>query len=230
MSLPRLFLAIFLLAPLTLPPRASLAEPPPAAADSSAKWEKEIAAYEAADRANPPAKGGVVFVGSSSIRLWKTLAQDFPGHHVLNRGFGGSQLADSVHFADRIVIPYEPRMIVMYAGGNDINAGKSPETILADFKAFAAKVRERLPDTVIAYISIAGNPKRWAQVEKVKAANGMIEEFIKTQPKMKFINVFPHMLGSDGLPKPEIFVKDRLHMNAEGYKIWREVVGPHLAP
>ena len=197
-------------------------------ATGSEKWEGEIAAFEAADRANPPEKGVVVFVGSSSIRLWKTLAQDFPGQRVLNRGFGGSEIADSTFFAKRIVTPYAPRMVVLYAGGNDLNAGKSPEQVIANFKVFAAKIREKLPDTVIAYISSAGNPARWAQVEKVKTVNAAIEAWIGEQPRMKFINVFPHMLGADGLPKPEIFVEDRLHMNAAGYAIWKKVVGPFL--
>lgn len=193
-----------------------------------AKWEKEIAAYEAADRKNPPPKGGVVFVGSSSIRLWKTLAQDFPQHRVLNRGFGGSEMADSVHFAERIVLPYEPRMVVVYAGGNDINNGRTPEQVFGAFKAFVVKVRAKLPDTQIAYISIAGNPKRWAQVERVKTANALVESYCKSEANLRFIDVFSQMLGPDGLPKPDIFVEDRLHMNAEGYKLWTAIIGPLL--
>ncbi len=194
-----------------------------------AKWEKEIAAFEQADAQNPPAKGAIVFVGSSSIRLWKTLAQDFPQHRVLNRGFGGSEIVDSVHFADRIVFPYEPRLVVLYAGGNDLNNGTTPEQVVADFQAFAANLRARQPGVGIAYISIAGNPARWAQVEKVKAVNSSIKAWIKDQPHMKFINVFGPMLGEDGLPRPHIFVADQLHMNAEGYKIWAEVIRPFLA-
>jgi len=192
------------------------------------KWEKDIAAYEQADAQNLPAKGGIVFVGSSSIRLWRTLAQDFPQHRVLNRGFGGSEIADSTHFADRIVLPYAPRMVVLYAGGNDLNSRKSPEQVVANFKAFFAKVRAKLPDAEIAYISIAGNPARWAQVEKVKAVNAEIAAWLKDQPRTKFINVFARMLGEDGLPRPEIFVADKLHMNAEGYKLWTEIIGPFL--
>jgi len=133
------------------------------------KWETDIAAFEASDRTNRPPKSPLVFVGSSSIRLWKTLAQDFPKHHVVNRGFGGSEISDSVQFADRIVIPYRPRLIVMYAGGNDIHNGKSPETVFNDFKAFVAKVHALLPKTRIAYISIAPNPARWSEVDKVRA-------------------------------------------------------------
>jgi len=209
-----------------------LAEPTPAPKatpkPTPQKWEKEIAAFEAADRETPPQKGGIVFVGSSSIRFWKTLAEDFPHHRVLNRGFGGSQVEDSVYFADRIVIPYAPRMVVMYAGGNDINFGKKPEEVFADFKAFVGKVRAALPETEIAYISIAPNPKRWAQVESVKAANTLIADFCARGPKLKFINVFPAMLGPDGLPKPDIYRDDKLHMVDKGYRIWVDIVGKEL--
>lgn len=203
----------------------SLSLPVAAAPD---KWEKEIAAYEKADAAKAPEKGSIVFVGSSSIRMWSSLTQDFPEHKVLNRGFGGSQIEDSTHFAERIIFPYEPKMIVLYAGGNDINAGKSVEQVFDNYKAFVAKVRTKLPEVDIAYISIAGNPKRWAQVDKVKEANRLIEEYTTKEKHLKFINVFPAMLGEDGQPKPDIFRDDKLHMNPKGYAIWTEVVKPFL--
>jgi lysophospholipase L1-like esterase len=199
----------------------------PAAAGPE-RWEAEIRAMEAADAAAPPAKGGIVFIGSSSIRLWKTLADDFPGLPVVNRGFGGSQMADSTFFAPRILLPLEPRLVVVYSGGNDINAGRTAAEVEAAFRAFVARVHETLPAARIAYISIAGNPARWAQVDRVRDANARIAALARTDPRLAFIDVFPHMLGADGLPRPEIFVADRLHMNAEGYKIWTRVVGPYL--
>jgi len=191
-------------------------------------WEAEIAAFEASDRTNPPPANGIVFVGSSSIRYWKTLARDFPKHKVINRGFGGSKMSDSVRFADRIVIPYKPRLVIVYAGGNDINFGKAPETVFHDFKAFVAKVHAALPATRIAYISIAPNPARWSQVDKVKAANALVAEFARQQPKVEYIDVFSHMLGADGLPRPEIFSADRLHMNERGYELWTQIIQRHL--
>src|SRR2546423_9553455 len=118
-------------------------------------FEKDILAFEASDKTNPPPKNAVLFIGSSSIRMWKTLARDFPDYQVINRGFGGSQIADSVYFFDRIVTKYEPRVIVFYAGGNDINAGKSAEIVFDDFKHFVSAVREKLPATKVVYISIA---------------------------------------------------------------------------
>jgi lysophospholipase L1-like esterase len=191
-------------------------------------WEKEIAAFEAADKTNPPPKNAILFIGSSSIRMWKSLAKDFPEQRVINRGFGGSEIIDSVRNVARIVVPYHPRQIFMYAGGNDIHAGKSPEQVFSDFKEFVGKVRQALPETEIDYISIAPNRSRWAEIERVKAANRLIEEYIKDNRSLRFINVFPHMLGPDGEPKPDIYLEDKLHMNAKGYELWRGIVRPYL--
>lgn len=195
---------------------------------SAIKWQGAINALVKQDAAAPPPASPIVFVGSSSIVKWKSLADDFPGLQVMNRGFGGSEIFDSVTYAHRIVIPYHPRQIVFYAGGNDINAGKTPEHVFADFKAFVGRVRAKLPDVRFSFISVAGNPKRWSQVEQVRALNGLVETWAKTQTNMDFINVFPHMMGPDGKPKPDIFVSDQLHMNEKGYAIWKELVGPFL--
>jgi lysophospholipase L1-like esterase len=199
-----------------------------APANPFAKWEKEISAFEEADRKAFPPKGAVLFVGSSSIRLWKSLEKDFPNHKVINRGFGGSQIIDSVHFVPRIVWPYEPKSIVFFAGTNDINAKKSPEQLFADFKAFVENVREKLPETKINFISVTTSPSRWKQVEAVKAANALIEAYIKEQKNMAFINVFPLTLDEKGEPREQFFLKDRLHMNAEGYALWKKAVEPYL--
>ncbi len=196
---------------------------------TSPNWEEEIRAFEQADRTNPPPRHAILFVGSSSIRMWRTLAEDFPQHRVINRGFGGSQIIDSVFYADRIVFPYQPRLVVMYAGGNDINAGKNPEQVFEDFRAFAARVWSNRPRTHLAYISIAPNPKRWEQVEKTREVNRRIQEFAQKNPRrLVFIDVSREMLGPDGEPRPEIFLEDRLHMNAKGYAIWKRVIGPYL--
>jgi CubicO group peptidase (beta-lactamase class C family)/lysophospholipase L1-like esterase len=194
----------------------------------SERWEKEIQAFEEADRKAPLSEGGVLFIGSSSTHLWKTLAQDFPGHRVINRGFGGSQIADSVYFADRIVTPYRPKLIVLQAGGNDINAGKTPQQVLADFKAFVEKVRAKLPDTRIAFLSIHPAPVRWAQAEKQQEANRLIHEYIRSGQNLDYIDLWQQFLGPDGKPREDLFVRDRLHNNAEGYRIRADVVRPHL--
>jgi lysophospholipase L1-like esterase len=212
------------LAWVTAAPQESRAQAPA----GPERWEKEIAAFEAADKTNPPPSQPIVFVGSSSIRLWKSLAQDFSGLKVLNRGFGGSQLADSAHFADRIVLPYRPRTVVLYAGDNDIAAGVSPEQVRDDFASFVKTVRHQLPDTRIAFISIKPSPSRWKLVEKIRSANQLIEDYCRKGDRLVYIDVFTAMLGDDGRPRDELFVQDRLHMNEKGYAIWTRRVRPHL--
>ena len=194
----------------------------------SEKWEKDIAAFEAADKLHPPPQGAVLFIGASSIRMWKTLATDFPDQKVINRGFGGSEVADSVYFADRIVIPYKPRLIVLQAGSNDINDHKTPDQVLADFQAFVEKVRAGLPDVRIAYLGINPAPIRWAQREKQQKANQLIKAYVATGKNLDFIELWDVFLGPDGQPREDLFLKDRLHNNAAGYKIRVGVVGPHL--
>lgn len=192
------------------------------------KWEKGIAAFEQKDHTNPPPKNALLFIGSSGIRLWTTLAADFPGYPVINRGFGGSEIVDSTHFADRIIFPYQPKMIFLRAGGNDLAAGKSPGQVFADFKEFVAVVHAKLPDTDIAYISLSPSIARWKQAEKEKELNSMVEEFVRQTPHLKYIETYPMVLGPDGKPRPELFIEDKLHFNAEGYKLLREVVRPFL--
>jgi len=203
--------------------------PPPnsLAMHDSSRWENDIRKFEKADQTAPPPSGGIEFVGSSSIRLWNTLTRDFPDRPVFNRGFGGSQLADSVNFADRIIIPYAPRQVVIFAGTNDINDGKTPEIVFGDFVALVTRIRRELPKTKIAYIAISPTPARWSQVDLVRMANRLIMDHCKRNG-IVFINAFALMLGEDGLPKPDIFATDRLHLNAKGYAIWRDAIAPHL--
>jgi lysophospholipase L1-like esterase len=197
------------------------------ARQDSSKWQAEIAAFERSDRTNPPPRSCILFVGSSSIRLWSSLKEDFPGLPVVNRGFGGSELADSVNFAERIITPYAPREVVIYAGANDLAGGKPPELVFGDFVALVDKIHQHLPGTRIAFIASAPNPQRWGIVEKVKKLNSLVQEYCH-QHELMFIDVFPLMLGPDGLPKPDIFREDGLHMNAKGYAIWKEAVRPYL--
>lgn len=197
-------------------------------ASPSVKWEKDIQAFEAADKKSPPPQGAVLFIGASGIRMWKSLETDFPNHRVINRGFGGSQIADSTYFADRIIVPYKPKLIVLQAGGNDINAGKSPEQVADDFKAFVEKVRAALPETRIAFFSIQPAAARWAHVEKQQRANQLIKALIADGKNMVYVNAWDAFLGSDGMPRAELFIADRLHHNAEGYKVRAELMRPYL--
>lgn len=182
-------------------------------------WEHDIAAFEAADKTNPPPHGGIEFIGSSTIARWKTLPQDFAGEPVFNRGFGGSQAADSVYYVDRIVIPYAPKMIFFRAGGNDLWAGKTPQDVVAAFKEFVAKVHAQLPDTEIIFISWSPTPARWKQHEKELALNQLAKDFAEHTPHVKYLETYDLPLGPDGLPRKELFVADGLHFNASGYKL-----------
>ena len=199
------------------------AEPPVAH-----RFENEIAAYEAADKVSAPPQGAIVFTGASGIRLWKTLAQDFPGLTVLNRAYGGSQMEDSVYFAERIVIPYHPKTVAIQAGGNDINAGKSPEQVLADFQAWVKKVRAALPDVRLVYIGQGPSLARWAQREKQQQANQLLRDFIATQKNMAFVDIWAACIGDDGQPRAEFYIADKLHPSAEQYAVRAKLIRPAL--
>jgi lysophospholipase L1-like esterase len=192
------------------------------------KWEKEIQALEKASSQDQSAKGAVLFVGSSSIRLWNSLAADFPNVHVINNGFGGSQISDCTAYADRLVLPFAPSKIFLYAGDNDIAGGKSPEQVAADFKEFVATIRKSLPQTPLYFISIKPSPSRWALAEKVRAANKLIGEYIRGEKGLHYIDVFDSMLGPDGKPDPTLFREDNLHMNPKGYAIWARIIGKEI--
>jgi lysophospholipase L1-like esterase len=202
--------------------------PDPARDPNPARFESEIAAFEKYDRQNSAPKDAVLFVGSSSIRLWPT-AESFPNLPVINRGFGGSHISDVVHFADRIVLKYKPRAIVFYAGDNDIADGKSPDQVAADFKKFVDLVHARLPDTLIIYLPIKPSPSRWKLWPKAREANERIEEFTKTNPRLAYVDIATPMLGPDGSEPPaSLFLDDRLHLNAKGYELWNEILTPAL--
>ncbi len=194
-----------------------------------AKWEKEVAAYEASDRQNPPPKGGILFIGSSTIRLWKTLAEDYPEHKVINRGFGGTEIVDSTHFADRLIFPHEPKQIFLRAGGNDIHAGRLPAEVAVDFREFVRVVHARLPKTEIIYIGVSPAPSRWGESDKYRELNRLIREMALDMPRVGFVDTFDMVLTADGKARPELFVKDRLHFSPEGYKLLADRVRPFLA-
>jgi lysophospholipase L1-like esterase len=203
--------------------------PPPSSAprawsapadDSSSEFEDEIRAFEAEDAKAPPRSAEVLFVGSSSIRLWRTLADDFKPYPVKNRGFGGARIRNIIDFGRRMVLPYSPSRIVFFAGSNDIHAGASAGEVLADFKTFVAGVHEVLPETRIAFISITTSPARFTEVLTVREANRLIRDYIASNPKLTFIDVFPDMLDGAGRPRAELYAADRLHLNLQGYALW----------
>src|SRR6185436_16683557 len=179
--------------PAFLPALLALALTPFLRAEAPAqanRFEKEIAAFEAADKTSPPPQGAILFTGASGIRRWTTLAQHFPELQVINRGFGGSQISDSIHFLDRVSVPYHPKTIVLQAGGNDINAGKPVAQVVADFKTWVDKVRAKLPGVKIVYLGQSPSPARWAQREQQKELNRLIQEYIATGKNMAFVDLW----------------------------------------
>lgn len=193
-----------------------------------AKWEKEIAAYEEADKSNPPPKGGCLFIGSSTIRLWKTLETDFPEHKVINRGFGGSEIVDATHFADRLIFPHAPKQIFLRAGGNDIHNGRTPKQVAKDFSEFVRVVRTRLPEAEIIYIAVSPAPARWGESDKYRALNKRIRKMALDMPRVSFVDCYDISLERPGHARPDVFVEDRLHFSPTGYHLLAERVRPFL--
>ena len=192
-------------------------------------WQKEFAAFDAADKASPPGRGGIVFVGSSTIRLWDVNAY-FPDLRIINRGFGGSRLVDSLVNVDRLVLQYEPRLVVLYAGDNDIAGGMLSEQLAVDFERFVKAVHARLPQTRILYIAIKPSVLRWLNVDRMELANSLIRGICSRDDRLAFLDLGPAMLGWDERPRPELFVSDGLHLSALGYQVWTAVLKPLLAP
>ncbi len=190
-------------------------------------WERAIQNFEKQDAKNPPQPGGIVFVGSSSIRFWDT-DTDFPDLHIINRGFGGSQTADSVEFAPRIVLKYKPRLVALYAGDNDIAVGKSPEEVAADTQKFFALVHEALPETRILYVAIKPSIQRWDMVGDMREVNRQVKAITEKDDRLEFIDMDTPMIGKDGKPRPELFIKDGLHLNRAGYDLWNSIIQPYL--
>lgn len=195
----------------------------PAVRAGEDRWEKAIQKFEAQDRESPPPTGETLFIGSSSIRKWK-LEKYFPQMKTINRGFGGSQIADSVRYLSRILLPCRPRAVVFYAGDNDIASGKSPETVLADYKRFVAGVHKGLPKTSIIFVSIKPSLARWDLVKKMRKANGLVRDFSKKDARLSYVDIDTPMIGEDGKPRPELFAPDGLHLNDTGYELWTKLV------
>ncbi|NIK40040.1 lysophospholipase L1-like esterase [Xanthomonas arboricola] len=195
---------------------------------SNAAWEADMQRFADSDAQQPPPRHGIVFVGSSSIRFWDTLAQDFPGMPVINRGFGGSEVRDSTWYADRIVIPYAPRQVVLYAGDNDLNSGRTPQQVRDDVLAFVTRIRRDLPSARLSYLSIKPSPSRAHLLPAIVTANRLIKDALAPLPQVDYVDVYTPMLDATGKPRAALFRDDMLHMTADGYAIWRKAVAPVL--
>lgn len=185
------------------------------AIDSFVKWDSKNAS---------PAEP-ILFVGSSSIVGWRT-RESFPEMPVINRGFGGSHMSDLIHFADRVVLPYKPQVIIVYEGDNDIAGGKSAERVFRDYRRFVALVRAELPTTPIIFISIKPSGSRWGLWPEMDKANGLIKKHTEGDSRLFFADLGTPLLGTDGKPDPALFLADALHLNAKGYARWTDVLRP----
>jgi lysophospholipase L1-like esterase len=193
----------------------------------------EINEFLKSDQKQMPPTGAVLFMGSSTIKIWDTMARDFSEIPVINRGFGGSLIQESTLYVDRIAVPYKPKIIVLCAGANDLAYGnKSAQQVFQDYKDFVAKVHAALPDTRIVYLSINPTVARWKLEPQILEANHLIEEFAiennSKDEKLNFINAHPQLLTPDGKPQPSLLRSDGLHFNAAGYKVWTAMIKPRI--
>lgn len=196
--------------------------------DNPLIWKKAMDAFAAEDSLTVPDADLIVFTGSSSIRGWRSLEQDFPACNVLNRGFGGSRIADATYYFDELLTKHNPKQVVFYSGDNDVAAGYNPDMVLERFKAFAEKFKEKLPDAELLFLSIKPSLARWSMYGAMEKANKMIKRYAFWHKNVTFVDVSTKMLGADGTPIPELFIGDGLHMTPKGYALWTKILAPYL--
>jgi lysophospholipase L1-like esterase len=186
--------------------------------------------FEDSDRLHPADPGTIVFTGSSSIALWNSLADDMRPLVAMNRGISRFQISDVNQYAPRIVIPYRPRAVVLYAGDNDLSppVSKSPETVAEDFRRFVNLIHPQIPDAWIYFVSIKPSPSRWSIWPSMQRANELIAAYARTQDRVEFIDVSTAMLTENGSLRRELFLPDDLHLSARGYALWTSIIRPIL--
>ena len=214
--------------PTVTTPQPSIV-PPALALEPVSRRDKELAGYDATDRVAPPPRNGIVFVGSSSIVDWD-VARYFPDLPITNRGLWGSSLADAVRLVDRLVLAYEPRLVVVYAGDNDINSGRLAEEVVVEFERFVRAIHVARPQARVVFIGIKPSPQRWVQIDRMRAANRMIRAFAERDDRVAYVDVDHAMLGWDEKPRRELFVSDGLHLSPLGYQLWSTLLRPYLLP
>lgn len=195
----------------------------------NAPFRNEILQYKKIDSIQAVPANPIVFIGSSSFRLWKNLPGAFPGYPVVNRGFGGSAIPHLDRYAEDILFPYKPAQIVFYCGENDLTEkGVTGDSVYYRFRNLFQKIRERLPDVPFVFVALKPSPSREALMPQVKRANGLIAMFLSEQPNTAFIDVFSKMINSEGKPMRNLFGPDMLHMNSDGYQLWKDMLAPVL--
>jgi lysophospholipase L1-like esterase len=200
------------------------------AQEQKAPYWNDIQAFKKQDSIQPPPQHAILFVGSSSFTKWTDVQSYFPGFTIINRGFGGSSLPDMIRYENDVIFKYEPKQIVIYCGENDLAFSNTvtAQMVFERFKQLFTDIRTRFPKTPLIYISMKPSPSRWNMKEKMLEGNELIRKYLKKKKKTVFISVWNDMLGPNGKPMEDIFVEDKLHMNAKGYAIWQKEIEPHL--
>ncbi len=190
----------------------------------------DIQAFKKQDSINPPPKNAILFIGSSSFTNWKDVQNYFPGYTIINRGFGGSTLPDLIRYENDVIFKYGPGQIVLYCGENDLAASDTVTAFMVfeRFKKLFTDIRSMLPRIPLIYISMKPSPSRWQLKDKMIAGNELIENYLNKQKNATFLSVWKQMLGPDGKPSDDLFIDDKLHMNAKGYAIWQQALKPWL--
>ncbi|UII32112.1 GDSL-type esterase/lipase family protein [Fulvivirga ulvae] len=198
-------------------------------AQSQSKWEPEFKKFDEQDRLNdPPKERAIVFTGSSSIRMWKDVADALNNDKIINRGFGGSEFIDIIENFERVIGRYNPAQVVLYSGDNDITHGKSATEVYGDFCTVYGMIRARFPEARISVLSIKPSPARWAKAGEMEKANQLIKTYAEGKPGLSFIDVYTPMLTEEGKPRQELYVEDGIHMTPAGYEIWKKAIAPML--
>lgn len=192
------------------------------------KWDKEMEMFEKIDKMYPVGKTPIIFTGSSSIARWNNLGSYFPGKPVLNRGFGGSKTDEVIYYADKAILAYKPKQVVIYVGDNDISSGRTPDKVFSDLKELFTIIRMGAPKATITFISIKPSPSRWKYIPQIKAVNDSVKGYLATLPKADYVDVFTPMLNASGRPIPEYYVADSLHMTVAGYELWKGILKKYV--
>ena len=191
-------------------------------------FASEITNFEKQDSISMPEMGQILLVGSSTFRFWTTSKEDLTGYSTINRGFGGSQMSDVNYYFDRIVSKYKPKMILVYEGDNDLAAGESVESVFNDFKIFADKVKQQIPDSKVGYCSIRPSIARTNMRDKQIQVNQMINNYCKQNKGFYFIDIYKDYFLPNGDLMPDVFIADKLHLNKQGYEIWTKATRKFL--
>jgi lysophospholipase L1-like esterase len=195
---------------------------------SPTRFQEEINQFKADKTDYSKSKNLILFTGSSTIRMWTSLKDDFPERNVLNRGFGGSYMSELLYYADTLILPYKPRIIFIYEGDNDLGSGQKADDILESARLLVEKIHRKLPHSTICFFSAKPSLARWNLHETFVDFNRRLEQFTRKYKRVYYLDTWTPMIGADGNVKNDLFLADGLHMNRKGYDIWKEAVNEFL--